>query len=101
MLVARGFGPPTYAANWYPNVEEFAVIYEQAGFRDIDARLVERPTTIEHGVAEWVLVFRKGWLDRAGVPDAERAEIAAAVAERVGSNIADYVRLRFSMRKPR
>ncbi len=101
VLVARGFGPPTYAANWYPNVEEFTAIYEQAGFRDIDARLVERPTPIDHGVAEWVLVFRKGWLDRAGVPDGERSQIAAAVAERVGSNVADYVRLRFSMRKPR
>jgi hypothetical protein len=34
------------------------------------------------------------------VPEAERAEIGAAVADRVGSNIADYVRLRFIMRKP-
>ena len=34
------------------------------------------------------------------VPEDERAEIAAAVADRVGSNIADYVRLRFIMRKP-
>ncbi len=101
ILVARGFGPPTYAANWYPNVEEFAAIYERAGFRDIDARLVERPTPIEHGVAEWVLVFRKGWLDRAGVPATERSDIAAAVAERVGTNVADYVRLRFIMRKPK
>ncbi len=100
VLVARGFGPPTYAANWYPNVEEFTHLYEQAGFRDIDARLVERPTPIAHGVAQWVLVFRKGWLDRAGVPEGERGEIAAAVAERVGSKVADYVRLRFFMRKP-
>ena len=44
--------------------------------------------------------FRRGWLDRAGVPEAERAEIGAAVADRVGSNVADYVRLRFIMRKP-
>ena len=26
-LVARGFGPPTYAANWYPGVEEFVELY--------------------------------------------------------------------------
>ena len=32
MLVARGYGPPTYAANWYPSPEEFAAVYEQAGF---------------------------------------------------------------------
>jgi SAM-dependent methyltransferase len=100
VLVARGFGPPTYAANWYPGAEDFVAVYEQAGFKDIDARLIERPTPLEHGVAAWVTTFRRGWLDRAEVPDEERADIAAAVAERVGSNIADYVRLRFIMRKP-
>ena len=51
-------------------------------------------------MAAWVTTFRKGWLDRAGVPDEERADIGQAVADAVGSNIADYVRLRFIMRKP-
>lgn len=100
VLVLRGYGPPTYAANWYPSVEEFVEVYEQAGFRDIDARLIERPTPLDHGVAAWVTTFRRGWLDRAGVPAEERAAIAEAVAARVDSNIADYVRLRFIMRKP-
>ena len=100
-LVARGFGPPTYAANWYPSVEEFTEIYEAAGFRDIDARLIERPTHLAHGVAAWVTTFRAGWLDRAGVPHDERQAIADAVADRVGSDVADYVRLRFIMRKPK
>ena len=99
-LVARGFGPPTFAANWYPSVEEFVEIYEAAGFRDIDARLIERPTRLDHGVAAWVTTFRAGWLDRAGVPADERHAIADAVADRVGSANADYVRLRFVMRKP-
>ena len=44
--------------------------------------------------------FRKGWLDRADVPEEERADIGRAVAEKFGSDIADYVRLRFTMRKP-
>jgi SAM-dependent methyltransferase len=100
VLVARGYGPPTYAANWYPSVEEFVSVYERAGFTDVDARLIERPTQLEHGIAAWVTTFRKGWLDRAGVPEDERAEIAAAVADRFGSSVADYVRLRFTMRKP-
>lgn len=101
VLVVRGYGPPTYAANWYPSVEEFVELYEGVGFRDIDARLIERPTSLEHGVAAWVTTFRRGWLDRAGVPEDERESIAAEVAERVGTNIADYVRLRFMMRKPK
>ena len=58
------------------------------------------PRSIEHGVAAWVTTFRKGWLECAGVPEGERSEIGAAVADRVGSNVADYVRLRFIMRKP-
>ena len=100
VLVLHGYGPPTYAANWYPSVEEFTDLYEGVGFRDVDARLIERPTKLEHGVAAWVLTFRAGWLDRAGVPPEERAAIADAVADRAGTDVADYVRLRFTMRKP-
>ena len=99
-LIIRGYVPPVEASNWYASPEEFAAVYEAAGFSEIDARLIERPTPIEHGVAAWVTTFRKGWLDRAQVPEGERTEIGAAVADRVGSNVADYVRLRFIMRKP-
>ncbi len=99
-LVIRGYVPPTESSNWYPSPDEFAATYETAGFGHIDARLIERPTPLDHGVGEWVITFRKGWLDRAEVPEDERTDIAAAVADRFGSNIADYVRLRFIMRKP-
>ena len=99
-LVIRGYVPPTEASNWYASPDEFALVYEAAGFEEIDARLIERPTPLDHGVAAWVTTFRKGWLDRAAVPEQERAEIGAAVAHRFGSDVADYVRLRFIMRKP-
>ena len=99
-LIIRGYLPPVEASNWYASPEEFAAVYDAAGFREIDARLIERPTAVKHGIAAWVTTFRKGWLDRAGVPEDERTAIAAAVADRVGSNVADYVRLRFIMRKP-
>jgi SAM-dependent methyltransferase len=99
-MILRGYVPPIDANNWYASPEEFAAVYEAAGFREVDARLIERPTPIEHGIAAWVTTFRKGWFDRARVPEEERAEIGAAVADRFGSNVADYVRLRFIMRKP-
>ena len=99
-LVIRGYVPPSESGNWYPSPEEFAGVYEGAGFEQVDARLIERPTPLEHGIAQWVTTFRRGWLDRAGVPEQERADIGAAVADRFGSNVADYVRLRFIMRKP-
>ena len=100
-LIARGYPPPLESSNWYPSVDEFADIYEAAGFEQVDARLIERPTPLPKGVGEWVTTFRRGWLDRAGVPDEERADIAEAVADSVGSDTADYVRLRFIMRKPK
>ena len=99
-LVIRGYAPPIESSNWYASAQDFADVYEAAGFTQVDARLIDRPTPIDHGVAAWVTTFRKGWLDRAGVPEAERAEIGAAVADRIHSNVADYVRLRFIMRKP-
>lgn len=99
-LVIRGFSPPRESANWYATPEDFAAVYEGAGFTAVDARLIERPTPIEHGIAAWVTTFRKGWLDRAGVPEGQRSEIAEAVAARFPDSIADYVRLRFIMRKP-
>jgi SAM-dependent methyltransferase len=99
-LIARGYPPPLESSNWYPSVEEFAGVYEASGFTQIDARLIERPTPMPNGVGAWVTTFRRGWLDRAGVPEEERAEIGEAVADSVGSPEADYVRLRFIMRKP-
>ena len=99
-LVIRGYAPPGESSNWYASADEFAEVYEAAGFERIDARLVDRPTPIDHGIAAWVTTFRRGWLDAARVPEEERAEIAEAVADRFGSNVADYVRLRFIMRKP-
>jgi SAM-dependent methyltransferase len=99
-LLIRGYLPPVAAGNWYPSAEEFAAIYEAVGFEQIDARLIERPTPLPYGVASWVTTFRKGWLDRARVPEEERSEIADAVAASVDSDTADYVRLRFIMRKP-
>ena len=99
-MILRGYIPPTEAHNWYPAPEEFAAIYEAAGFQAIDARLIQRPTPLAHGIAAWVTTFRKGWLERAGVPEEERLELAESVAERFGGGPADYVRLRFIMRKP-
>jgi trans-aconitate methyltransferase len=99
-LIIRGYSPPPTELSWYASAEDFADLYEDAGFDEIDARLIDRPTRIEHGIAAWVTTFRKGWLDRAGVPEAERAELGSAVADRFGSDVADYVRLRFIMRKP-
>lgn len=107
-LEARGYELPPADPQWYPTVEEFNEVYARAGFGQIKAQLIPRPTPLNAGVAAWVRTFRAGWLDAAAVPEGERGEVAAAIERRLapklqqpdGNWTADYVRLRFSMRKP-
>ncbi|HYG47417.1 MAG TPA: class I SAM-dependent methyltransferase [Allosphingosinicella sp.] len=107
-LTERGYSVPADDPQWYPSCEEFVRLYACAGFTQIQVRLIPRPTPLPAGVAAWVKTFRAGWLDVAGVAAADRDEVAAAVESRLqprlqqpdGSWIADYVRLRFTMRKP-
>lgn len=107
-LVERGYEVPAGDPQWYPSCEEFVRLYACAGFTQIQAQLIARPTPLASGVAAWVKTFRAGWLDVAGVAAADRDSVAAAVEARLrpqlqrpdGSWVADYVRLRFTMRKP-
>jgi hypothetical protein len=107
-LAARGHEPRPQDTHWYPSVEDFTGVYAAAGFVDVEARLIPRPTPLPTGVASWVRTFRSGLMDADGIPEAEQAKIAEAVERRTESElrqpdgrwIADYVRLRFSMRKP-
>jgi SAM-dependent methyltransferase len=106
-LVAQGY-PPTGETHWYPTIEDFTAVYTAAGFTDIEARLIPRPTPLPSGVAGWVKTFRSGLMNADGVPEDVQTEIGEAVERRTetalrqpdGSWLADYVRLRFSMRKP-
>lgn len=108
VLSARGYAVPAEDPQWYPSVEEFTRLYESAGFLDVQATLIPRPTPLPNGVAAWVRTFRAGWLEVAGVPEAEREAVALAVETHLapalrdagGAWTADYVRLRFTMRKP-
>jgi len=89
-------------------VEEFSRLYVVAGFEEVRAQLLPRPTPLPGGIAGWVKTFRAGLLDVAMVPEWERDDIAAAIEARVapalrtadGTFCADYVRLRFAMRRP-
>lgn len=107
-LGERGYQLPDDDPQWYPAVEEFTRLYTTAGFTDIQAMRIDRPTDLPAGIAGWVKTFRTGWLDVATVPEDARDDIAAAVEKRVGAELrkpdgsyfADYVRLRFTMRRP-
>jgi hypothetical protein len=107
-LTERGYPVPAEDPQWYASPEQLQRVYGAAGFVDIDARIFPRQTELASGIAEWVKTFRAGWLDAANVPEADREEVAAAIERRLepqlrrpdGSWFADYVRLRFIMRKP-
>jgi SAM-dependent methyltransferase len=107
-LAERGFAQPETDAAWYPGIDEFVRLYACAGFTEIVAVLVARPTPLAGGLGPWIRTFRAGWLDLAMVPEWARDDIAAGVERRVadllrqpdGSWNADYVRLRFAMKKP-
>lgn len=107
-LLRRGYKVPADDPQWYPGIAEFSSVYEGAGFVDVDAKLIPRPTPLPAGVAGWLKTFRAGFLDHAAVPDAEQDDVAKAVENALenrlrkpdGSWEADYVRLRFTMRKP-
>jgi trans-aconitate methyltransferase len=107
-LAARGHEPRQQDTHWYPSVEAFSGVYAAAGFTDIEARLIPRPTPLPTGVAGWVRTFRTGLMDAEGIPENEQLAIGDAVQRRTeaelrqpdGTWLADYVRLRFSMRKP-
>ena len=108
-VVAMGFVPPADDPQWYASPGEFARVYAAAGFASIEAELIARPTPLPTGAFHWFRTFRVGFLDTAGMPEEGRDELAtraAAAAEAVlprdaaGVTLADYVRLRFTMRKP-
>lgn len=107
-LAERGYPLPANDPQWYAGADEFTRVYAATGFDQIEARIIPRETDLPTGVATWVKTFRAGWLDAAGVPEAQRDEVAEAVERRLapklqrtdGSWFADYVRLRFVMRKP-
>ena len=108
VLTERGYDLPAEDLAWYPTADEFARLYGAAGFVDVQAERIERPTLVPDGIAGWVKTFRSGLLDLAMVPGWARSEVADAVERRVaaelrhpdGGYFADYVRLRFAMRKP-
>lgn len=107
VLVERGYPVPAEDPQWYASPEEFTEVHRAAGFGDIQAWLIERPTPLPSGAAQWYKTFRAGFLDAARVPESEFDAITAEAEERAapalrqpdGRWIADYVRLRFTMRK--
>jgi trans-aconitate methyltransferase len=108
VLQDHSYPVPAEDPQWYAAPDEFTAVYAAAGFTEIEAWLIDRPTPLPSGAAAWYKTFRAGFLDAAHVPEIEIDAVAAEAETRAapalrqpdGRWIADYVRLRFTMRKP-
>ena len=107
-IEARGYTPPAADPQWYPTIDEFDDLHRAGGFARVEAAPVPRPPELPAGLAQWFRTFRTGFLDSAAIPDSEQDAVAEGAARRLeathrradGVWVGDYVRLRFSMRKP-
>lgn len=107
-LLHRGYAPPARDLQWYPGPTEFRAVHEGAGFAVEQADLLYRPTRLPTGMAAWLSTFRTGSFEDAGVPSPQRASVVADIVELLrpvlsdeeGIWTADYVRLRFTARRP-
>ncbi|HYL86999.1 MAG TPA: class I SAM-dependent methyltransferase [Candidatus Angelobacter sp.] len=95
------------AVPWYfPTVEEYSRLLNQAGFSIGYIALVPRPTPLPGDVTGWLETFGESFT--AGLPPAERSAYIAEVREALrpllcdseGKWTADYVRLRFAAMRP-
>ena len=87
--------------NYYPSIAEYSTLLEKNGFQVTFATLFDRPTLLqgEHGLANWVTMFRHSVLDQLHI---NQHENFLNLVERYGYDtlydnhqwIADYVRLR-------
>ncbi len=108
VLSTHGFSPDSGGGQTYLTAEAFTSIHAAAGFTEIEARIIPRPTPLPTGIRGWLKTFRAGFLDEAGVPETARDRVVDEVEEllipslrdREGNWSADYVRLRWRAIKP-
>ncbi len=108
VLRAHGYRPEAGGGQTYLTAAAFTAIQQAAGFTDVEARIIPRPTPLPTGVRGWLKTFRAGFLDAAGVPESARAQmideietlLTPVLRDGAGNWSADYVRLRWQARKP-
>jgi trans-aconitate methyltransferase len=104
VLADYGIHAEEAAASFFPSLEAYQQLLEQAGFSVHSIRLIPRPTPLPNGpegMAVWLNTFRNGVLDllspvdRAIVVERTVALLRPVLCDARGEWTADYVRLRF------
>lgn len=106
VLEARGIDARARHPWFFPTAEEYAALLAAAGLEGVRADLIPRQTPLPAGMAGWLETFANPFLS--GLDATDRAEALAAVERLLapalrdasGNWAADYVRLRFSARRP-
>jgi trans-aconitate methyltransferase len=95
------------AKPWYfPTAQEYAALLEEAGFAEVEAWLIPRPTPLPTGMAGWLETFAEPFMrqvapnERAATLEEAIRLLAPSLRDSRGEWIADYVRLRFAARLP-
>jgi trans-aconitate methyltransferase len=99
-------GMPHDSARYYPTHPEYRARLEQHGFSVEQIRLIPRPTPLPSGMRGWLETFERSTLER--LTEADRTLVIQEIenllrpslCDTEGRWTADYVRLRFSARKP-
>ena len=105
-LEARGIDGRSANPWYFPTPEDYRRHLEAQGFEVQSIALIDRPTPLPGAMADWLETFAETFLKL--VPAEARGSLAAEVSEILrpthcdceGRWTADYVRLRFSARKP-
>ncbi len=105
VFAKRGLDHGVIRAQYYPTAEEYAELLAGQGFDVVFMELFARPTPLLTGMEGWLSIFAAGSFAR--LPESERepakAEVVALLrpelCDRKGRWTADYVRLRFSVRR--
>jgi SAM-dependent methyltransferase len=108
VLTMNGYAVPARDPQWYASVADMTAVLTVAGFEQIDPQLIPRPTPLPTGISGWLRTFRTGFLDGMGVPEADQPQMIEKIeaflkpllCDSQGNWTADYVRLRFTARKP-
>lgn len=100
--VLRAHGRDAAEIQRYPTAEDWSAQLAAAGFTNIEARLIPRPTPLPTGMAGWLRTFRRGLMgtDDDGLAAEVEALLAPALRDAAGNWTADYVRLRWRAWKP-
>jgi trans-aconitate methyltransferase len=106
VLTARGIPAERIENNKFFNPAEYRALLQKQGFLVEDITLTPRPTPLESGMGAWLATFRRSVLEL--LPEGERpgaveqivSLLRPVLSDQQGHWTADYVRLRFQVRRP-